>query len=311
MYRVVCYTIGYKPILMYNNSMISTHSLASFWKDYELIDSGDGEKLERFGTYILARPEPKALWKKTNISVWNSAHAVYKRNNHGGGQWIYKTKLPKTWDIRWNDITFILKPTGFKHVGIFPEQAQLWQWIQEKIKKAHRPIKVLNLFGYTGGSSLAALAAGAQVTHVDASKEVVTWAHDNVKASGLEGKPIRWIVDDVVKFVRREIKRGNCYDAIIMDPPKFGRGSDGQVWKIEEDLPVLVELLRNILSENPLFVIMNSYTIEYSSLTLCNLLDQTMCSFNGKTDNGELIITPKTPAYPLSTGIFARWSAEI
>lgn len=281
------------------------------WKDYELLDSGAGEKLERFGNFILIRPEPKALWNKILPLEWTKAHASYIRNNKGGGQWQHRIQLPYTWNISWNELNFVLKPTGFKHVGIFPEQASLWEWIIGTIKTVQRPIKVLNLFGYTGGSSIAALCAGAQVTHVDASKDIVSWAHENVIQSGLEGKPIRWIVDDVVKFVRREIKRGNTYDAIIMDPPKFGRGSNGQVWKIEEDLSQLVALCKDVLSPKPLFFIINSYTTEYSSLTLYNLLNQTMSFFPGETEHGELTLTPTTQSVTLSTGIFARWSAKI
>lgn len=281
------------------------------WQDYELLDSGDEEKLERFGQYLFVRPEPKAIWHKTLPQPeWQHVDAVYKRNQKGGGQWQYINRLPPSWNLAWNNLRFTLKPTGFKHVGIFPEQAALWEWIQNSIQTANRPIKVLNLFGYTGGSTLAALSAGAQVTHVDAAKDIVTWARENAIASGLEQKPVRWIVDDAIKFVRREIKRGNMYDAIIMDPPKFGRGSEGQVWKIEEDLPVLTDLCKEILSKNPLFFIINAYTTAYSSLTLYNLLNQTMSTFSGETDHGELIITPTKTSYSLSTGIFTRWVAK-
>ena len=281
------------------------------WQDYELLDSGEELKLERFGKYIFSRPEPKALWKKTNPQLWQETHAFYRRNSQGGGKWEYKKQTPPTWKISWKDLTFVIKPTGFKHMGVFPEQAALWKDIRNSITQTKRPIKVLNLFGYTGGSTLAAASAGAQVTHVDASKEVVTWARENAQASGLADKPIRWIVDDAVKFVRREVKRQSYYDAIIMDPPKFGRGSDGQVWKIEEDLPKLMQLCKEVLSKKPLVFILNAYTTDYSSLTLYNLMNQTMSLFPGKTDHGELILIQKKDENPLSTGIFARWKTSI
>lgn len=278
------------------------------WQDYELLDSGNEEKLERFGTYTFIRPEPKALWTKTaSQSEWNKAAAIYKRDSKGGGKWTFTKQVPSAWKLTWRDLSFLIKPTGFKHMGLFPEQAAIWVDIIDAITRAGKPTKLLNLFGYTGGSTLAALSAGAQVTHVDAAKDVVTWAHENAKLSQLDTKPVRWIVDDAVKFVRREIKRGNTYDAIIMDPPKFGRGANGQVWKIEEHLPQLVELCKNILNPQPLFFIINAYTIDFSSLTLYNILRQTMLSNQGNLAHGELILQSSQSKNALSTGIIATW----
>jgi 23S rRNA (cytosine1962-C5)-methyltransferase len=277
------------------------------WQDYELLDSGNGEKLERFGKFILARPETKAIWKKTlPISEWGKCDAFYEQKDETG-RWIFKRKLPTAWNIKWQDLIFEVRPTTFKHTGVFPELASLWQFMQEKIKKAGHPINVLNLFAYTGGSTLAAASAGASVTHLDASKSIVAWAAKNAELSGLKQKPIRWIVDDAVAFVKREIKRGNKYDAIIMDPPKFGRGSSGQVWKIENDLPNLLELCKEVLSLSPLFFIINAYSVSLSALTLETLLSQTMKNRGGKTDCGELCLKSTSSPNILSTSIFGRW----
>lgn len=277
------------------------------WHDYELLDSGNGEKLERFGKFILARPETKAIWKKTlPVSEWQKADAIYEQKDETG-KWIFKKQLPSSWNIKWQDLTFEVRPTAFKHTGVFPELASLWEFMQQKIKNATTTVNVLNLFAYTGGSTLAAASAGANVTHLDASKSIVSWAAKNAETSGLKEKPIRWIVDDAVAFVKREIKRGNKYDAIIMDPPKFGRGSSGQVWKIENDLPNLLELCKQVLSPAPLFFIINAYSVSLSALTLENLLSQTMKNFGGKTDCGELCLKSVNSANILSTSIFGRW----
>lgn len=285
-----------------------THIFASTgWKEYELLDSGDGEKLERFGAYTLIRPDPKAIWNKTlSQDVWNKAQAVYERSDTGGGRWIYRQKIPESWTIKWKDLSFILKPTGFKHLGIFPEQSALWEWTIKKIKQSTREINLLNLFAYTGGSTLAAASAGAKVTHLDSAKEILTWARENAIASGLDEKPIRWIPEDAVTFVKREIKRGNKYDAIIMDPPKFGRGNKNEVWKIEEDLPHLMKLLPELLSNAPLFIILNAYTVSYSSVTLGNLLSQTMKKYKGSIINGELTTLSSTGVF-LPNSIFSIW----
>ncbi|NTU47061.1 SAM-dependent methyltransferase [Candidatus Roizmanbacteria bacterium] len=278
--------------------------------DYELIDSGNEQKLERFGSYTLIRPEPKAIWKpELDSRQWQMAQGTYVKKPTGG-YWKWKGTVPSSWLIRRTDLSFVLKPTSFKHVGIFPEQEPVWQWIQTKVQTAGRPVRMLNLFGYTGAATVAALKAGAQVTHVDASKESITWANENVKQNRLEGKPVRWIVDDVGKFVKRELNRGSKYDAILMDPPKFGRGVDGQVWKLEEDLPKLLSLCSSILESKPLFFFINAYAIQLSSFSLVNILSQTMKPSRGIVDGGELVLEPKNKTYPLSTTIFARWEGE-
>jgi 23S rRNA (cytosine1962-C5)-methyltransferase len=279
----------------------------SHWHDYELLDSGSGEKLERFGKFVLARPETKAIWKKSlSVNEWGKADATYEQKDLTG-KWIFKKQLPDAWHIKWQDLAFEVRPTAFKHTGVFPELASLWEFMREKIVKAGRPVNVLNLFAYTGGSTLATAAAGASVTHLDASKSIVAWAAKNAELSGLKEKPIRWIVDDAVAFVKREIKRGNKYDAVIMDPPKFGRGSSGQVWKIENDLPNLLDLCKEILSPEPLFFIINAYSVSLSALTLENLLSQMMKNSSGKTDCGELCLKSASSPNTLSTSIFGRW----
>lgn len=294
----------------YHDSMSYTLLQPNEWKEYELLDAGDEEKLERFGKFTVVRPEPQALWKRTlPQSEWNKADAMYQRSSTGGGKWMYQRSFPQQLILHWEQLSFVIKPTGFKHMGIFPEQAAFWKWIQQTISSAQRPIKVLNLFAYTGGSTVAALSAGAQVTHVDSSKEIITWAHENVKQSGLEGKPVRWIIDDVLKFIKREVKRGVTYDAIIMDPPKFGRGSSGQVWKIEEDLPVLIQLCEQVLSAHPLFFLMNLYTTDYSALTLQNQLSDIFHHKKGIVDCGELVLSVSASKKLLSTGVYARWQS--
>lgn len=279
----------------------------SAWNDYELIDSGAREKFERFGKYTLVRPEPKALWKKTlPQSEWNNADAIYVRISEKEGKWKFNRSLPGEWNISWKNLKFKLKPTGFKHLGIFPENMVHWEWIQNVITKANRPINILNLFAYTGGSTLSALAAGASVTHLDASKDVVTWARGNSQLSGLDTKPVRWIVDDAVTFVKREIKRGKKYDGIILDPPKYGRAENGKVWKFEHDIPKLLEMCTQILSEKPLFILINAYTIEYSSHTLANLLFQYFKS--GTIELGEIVIPEKNTAVVLPTSLYTKIS---
>lgn len=231
------------------------------FNDYELIDADSGERLERWGDIILIRPDPQIIWSEGHRDErWKSAHAVYHRSNSGGGYWESLKKVPDVWSIKYNNLTFRLKPMGFKHTGLFPEQAVNWSLAQKLIKEANREISVLNLFAYTGGATIASLSAGARVTHVDASKGMVSWAKENAVASGLADKPVRWLVDDCMKFVKREIRRGNKYDAIIMDPPSYGRGPNGEVWKLEQQLSELLTDVGKILSDDPLFFFLNSYT---------------------------------------------------
>jgi 23S rRNA (cytosine1962-C5)-methyltransferase len=282
------------------------------WKEYELIDSGDGEKLERFGPpeggYTLVRPDPRALWQKhLDPGIWEQADAAYSRINPKNGLWETRRPPPDPWQIHYDDLTFILKPTEFKHVGIFPEQSVNWRWLHSVING--KPVKVLNLFAYTGASTMAAAQAGAAVTHVDAVKSTITWANENVKASNLVEKPIRWIEEDAYKFVTREITRGNTYDGIIMDPPRFGRGTKGEVWKIEKDLPKLLLACRKILSPNPVFFLINAYTADLSSVVIGQMLKDYIKQTDGEYSFGELALKETGSDRILPNGIFARWSA--
>jgi 23S rRNA (cytosine1962-C5)-methyltransferase len=289
------------------NSTIQT-LLPPDWQDYELLDAGEQEKLERFGKFVFIRPEPKALWHKSlDEKAWRTAIAHYERSSGGGGRWQYYQQIPSSWQMHWRNLTFLVQPTGFKHMGVFPEQASIWEFIQQKISQANRPINVLNLFAYTGGSTLAAASAGAKVTHLDAEKEILTWARENARLSGLGEKPIRWIPDDAITFVKREIKRGNKYDAIIMDPPKFGRGTQREVWKIEEDLPRLLDLCQQVVTDAPLFFLVNAYTVPFSSITLGNMLSQLMKQYKGKTTCGELVTQPVSKSFSLAHSIFGLW----
>ena len=266
--------------------------IASNWKDYEILDMANGEKLERWNNIYLVRPDPQIIWNdKQYPEKWKQANARYNRSSTGGGHWDYKKRLPDSWQIKYKNLTFNIKPMGFKHTGIFPEQAVNWDWmmdkIQNEIKTTNREVKVLNLFAYTGGATVACLYAGASVCHVDSSKGMVAWAKENVVSSRLQERPVRYIVDDVVKFVQREIRRGNKYDAIIMDPPSYGRGTNGEVWKFEENLPMLIEICMQVLSDNPLFFLINSYTTGTSSMVLENLLKMNMRKKYGKrADDG-------------------------
>ena len=285
-------------------------NIAKDWKDYEIIDMANGEKLERWKNIKLVRPDPQIIWKdKSFPKEWNSANAVYKRSNKGGGGWDYKTRLPESWQVKYKDLTFNIKPMGFKHTGLFPEQAVNWDWMINKIKNAKRPIKVLNLFAYTGGASVACLYAGASVCHVDSSKGMVAWAKENVISSKLQDKPIRYIVDDVVKFVNREIRRGNKYDAIIMDPPSYGRGASGEVWQFENNIADLIELCSNVLTDNPLFFLINSYTTGISAEVLGNLLKLNLGKFNGKISSGEIGLPMTNSELVLPCGIYGRWES--
>lgn len=283
-------------------------NIATNWKEYEILDMANGEKLERWGGYTLIRPDPQIIWKnQTFPDKWKTANATYKRSKTGGGAWNYKTKLPASWQIKYKNLIFNIKPMGFKHTGLFPEQAINWDWMTGKIKMARRPIKVLNLFAYTGGATVACLAAGASVCHVDSSKGMVTWAKENVISSNLQDKPVRYIIDDVVKFVNREIRRGNKYDAIIMDPPSYGRGTSGEVWQFETNISELVELCTKVLSENPLFFLINSYTTGISAEVLGNILKINLKQYKGKISAGEIGLPMTSSNIVLPCGIYGRW----
>ena len=283
--------------------------VANNWKDYEILDMANGEKLERWGNIVLIRPDPQIIWKEKSFpEKWKNANAKYNRSNTGGGNWNFIKPLPKSWQIKYKDLTFNIKPMGFKHTGIFPEQAVNWDWMMSKIKNSAREIKVLNLFAYTGGASVACLKSGASVCHVDSSKGMCEWAKENVASSGLRDKPIRFLVDDVVKFVNREIRRGHKYDAIIMDPPSYGRGTNGEVWKFEDNIADLVKLCMNVLSDKPLFFLINSYTTGISSQVLENLLRINMPKkAKGKFSHGELGLPMTNSKMILPCGIYGRW----
>ena len=279
-------------------------NIANNWKDYELLEMKNGMKKERWGKYILVRPDPQIIWDNDNS--FGNYDAIYHRSNKGGGHWEYKTKLPENWQVKYRDLTFNIKPMSFKHTGLFPEQSVNWDYMIDKIKNSNREIKVLNLFAYTGGATVACLYAGASVCHVDSSKGMVSWAKENVISSGLESKPVRYIVDDVIKFVEREIRRGNKYDAIIMDPPSYGRGTNGEVWDIETDLFKLVKLCTQVLSDNPLFFLINSYTTGLSCKVLENILK--ICIKNkGTITSGEVGLPLKNSDIVLPCGIYGRW----
>ena len=286
--------------------------VANNWKDYEILDMANGEKLERWKDIYLIRPDPQIIWNEKQFkNKWNLANARYVRSSSGGGHWEYKNKLPESWQVKYKNLTFNIKPMGFKHTGLFPEQAVNWDWMMEAIKKEKRQVKVLNLFAYTGGATVACLAAGASVCHVDSSKGMVSWAKENVVSSGLKEKPVRYIVDDVIKFVSREIRRENKYDAIIMDPPSYGRGSNGEVWKFEENLPELVSLCMQVLSDNPLFFLINSYTTGISSTVLENILKINIKNRYGKKigvfENGEIGLPMTNSEIVLPCGIYSKW----
>lgn len=286
--------------------------IADGWNDYEVLDTSDGEKLERWGDYFLVRPDPQVLWNTPKkLKQWNNPNGHYHRSSKGGGQWDFN-HLPKTWDIKYKDMmTFHLQPFSFKHTGVFPEQAVNWDWFSNKIQQAGRPIKVLNLFAYTGGATLAAAAAGASVTHVDASKGMVNWAKENAQISGLRDKPIRWLVDDCVKFVEREIRRGNQYDGIIMDPPSYGRGPKGEIWKIEEKIYPLVQLCSKILTKNPLFFLINSYTTGLQPAVLTYMIEtEIRTKFGGKVTADEIGLPVSSNGLVLPCGASGRWENE-
>jgi len=278
---------------------------------YQLLDSGMGNKLERVGAYLLVRPSPQAIWSPSLARErWEETDAVYVRSATGGGKWAFKRRLPEKWGIEFGEHRFLIKPTGFGHLGIFPEQRESWEWISEKVKNAKREIAVLNLFAYTGGSTMAAASAGASVCHVDASKGVVDWGRENAALSELSGRSIRWIVDDVKKFTNKEIRRGKRYDAIILDPPSFGRGAKAEVWKIEEDLTKLLNKCRELLSDAPLFVLLSCHSPGFTPLVLQNLLADMMSNSEGKLSGAEMVITENASGRTLPAGSYAKWSSK-
>lgn len=282
------------------------------WQDYEIIDASRGEKLERWGNIYLLRPDPQIIWDNGDLSqkYKGKIDAIYHRSNKGGGQWENLKKFNPVWQVKYKNLTFNIKQMGFKHTGLFPEQAYNWDMMIKKIKNSKKPVKVLNLFAYTGGASCACLSAGASVVHVDSSKGMVDWCKENVNSCELGDKPIRFLIDDVVKFVKREIRRGNKYDAIIMDPPSYGRGSNGEVWDIEKDLAELVSLCCDILVDNPLFFLINSYTTGLSSTVLANLLTLTVDKHKkGKITCGEIGLPIKNSNLILPCGIYGRWES--
>lgn len=283
--------------------------IADKWKDYKIIDTSSGDKLESWGGKVLVRPDPQIIWKSVHRSdLWNKADGIYHRSSKGGGEWEYRTKLPDSWKVSYGNLKFNIRPTGFKHTGLFPEQAVNWDFMAEKIKNEVRPIKVLNLFAYTGGATLACAQAGAQVSHVDASKGMVQWARDNAVSSGLTDKPIRWLVDDCEKFVRREIRRGNLYDAIVMDPPSYGRGPGGEIWKLEDSIYDLVKVCSEVLSDNPLFFLLNSYTTGLSPSVMAYILNDILVEkFGGSVTADEIGLPVEATGGVLPCGSTAIW----
>lgn len=282
--------------------------IADTWKDYEVIDTSGGEKLERWGDYILVRPDPQVIWNTPRLDKhWTQKNGHYHRSSKGGGEWEF-FHLPQEWSIHYKELTFHLKPFSFKHTGLFPEQAVNWDWFSSMIRERNRPVKVLNLFAYTGGATLTAAKAGAAVTHVDASKGMVNWAKENAAASGLSDAPIRWLVDDCVKFVEREIRRGNTYDAIIMDPPSYGRGPKGEIWRIEESIFPFLRLTAQLLSKDACFMLINSYTTGLQPAVLSYLLNTVVTpQFGGHVEAGEIGLPVSSNALTLPCGASGRW----
>ena len=286
--------------------------VANNWKDYEILDMANGEKLERWGNVYLIRPDPQIIWKNKSFpNKWKDANAKYNRSSTGGGSWQYNKKVPENWKIKYKDLTFNIKPMGFKHTGLFPEQAVNWDWMISKIKNAKREIKVLNLFAYTGAATIACLKEGASVVHVDSSRGMIEWAKENVKLNHLEDSPVRFLVDDVRKFVKREIRRGNKYDIIIMDPPSFGRGAKQEVWNIETDLDSLIKDTAELLSDDPLLFIVNSYTTGLSKTVLEDILYlRVNTKFKGIISSDELGLPVKDSKLILPCGLYARWEKQ-
>ncbi len=304
--------INFPGVFMNSSYSPKIHLLSSpGWKDYELLDSGAGWKLERYGPYRLVRPEPEAIWSQALPErEWKSAHAVFRpAPEENGGHWDVQRELPARWQMQYNGLRFWVQTTASRHLGVFPEQAAQWDWIEEQVRAANRPIRVLNLFGYTGIASVAAARAGAQVTHLDAARKVVSWAHENLELSGLGDRPVRWIVEDALKFVQREARRGSLYDGIVLDPPKFGRGPKGEVWEFYKLVPNLLQACRQILSPQAQFLLVTAYAIKASALTLYNGLNEAMRSLNGEVTAGEVVLNEKSAGRLLSTAIYSRWNA--
>jgi 23S rRNA (cytosine1962-C5)-methyltransferase len=285
----------------------------SGWSDYALLDSGAGAKLERFGRYSFVRPEPQAIWSRAlRSNAWEAADGVFageEGEEGAAGRWQFKHPLEDRWMMRYKDIRFWARATSFRHLGVFPEQATQWDWISSLVAQAGRPIRVLNLFGYTGIATLVAARAGAQVTHVDASKQILTWARENQALSGLEDRPVRWIIDDAPKFVQREVRRQARYDGLIIDPPKFGRGPKGEVWKLYGSLPTLLAACRSLLSERPLFTVLTAYAERISALSLHYALEEMVAGYHGTLTTGEMLNVEQSAGRMLSTAIFSRWEA--
>lgn len=284
--------------------------IADGWKDYEVLDTGDGEKLERWGEIILRRPDPQAIWPKQQPDMWRRADAHYHRSTKGGGEWEFLRRLPERWQISYRDLRFYVRPTNFKHTGLFPEQAVNWDWMAGLIRRANRPIRVLNLFGYTGGATLACASAGAKVTHVDAAKGMVQWAGENRKLAGIDETSVRWIVDDAMKFVEREARRGNTYEGILMDPPSYGRGPGGEVWKLENELYPLVSACEKVLAKNALFMLINSYTTGLQPAVLNNMLTMTVARTRPGKVVADEIVLPVTAGGVLPCGASGRWEGR-
>jgi 23S rRNA (cytosine1962-C5)-methyltransferase len=301
----------------YMNSFTPNILIENGWDDYALLDSGNGRKLEKFGKIRVSRPEPQALWQPSLPEAeWNKADASFtnasdKDDDDDRGSWSQNKKLPEVWPVKVEGVSMLCRLMTYRHMGLFPEQRPHWQWIGDEIRKAAgRPLKVLNLFGYTGAASLIAASAGAEVTHLDASKKAITWAKENRDASGLENAPIRWICDDATKFVAREIRRGNKYDGILLDPPRYGRGPEGEVWKFETDVGPLLSACAELLSPDARFMILTAYTMRLSSLTLQHMMTDAMKGRKGTLDHGELLLADQTKKRPLATSMFCRWSAN-
>jgi 23S rRNA (cytosine1962-C5)-methyltransferase len=287
-----------------------TLSLPPKWDEYELLDCGNGAKLERFGSFLLIRPEAEAIWKPTLPEInWQKANATFiPGKGEEVGAWKLNSKLPERWQMNFQGLRFWLQLSSSRHIGVFPEQASQWEWIMQRVRQSTQPLKILNLFGYSGIATLAAASAGAQVTHVDASQKAIYWARENHTLSGLQNSPTRWIVDDVIKFVRRESRRGNLYDGIILDPPKFGRGPKGEVWEFYKLLPLLLESCSQVLSKNPQFIILTAYAVKASALTLYEVVEEMMNNFNGNTRAGELALKDTNGGRYLSRAIYSIWS---
>ena len=282
--------------------------LCDAWKDYEVLDTGDGEKLERWGKVVLRRPDPQTIWPKAEPALWERADAIYHRSEKGGGQWEFRRQLPDRWTVSLDGLEFYVRPTGFKHTGLFPEQAANWRWMAETIRSSGRKdVRVLNLFGYTGGATLACAQAGAHVTHVDAAKGMVSWAKENRELSGLPETSCRWIVEDALRFVQRELRRGNSYDGILMDPPSYGRGPSGEVWKLENELYNLVDTCARALSDQPLFFLINSYTTGFQASVLANMLEKCICRERGGETDCEELCLPVSTGGVLPCGASGRW----